>query len=37
MGGRNVVERESDMAEMERVLVLAINRIVWSSHIRKLW
>jgi hypothetical protein len=37
MGGRNVVEREPDMAEMERVLVLAIDRIVRSSHIHKLW
>jgi hypothetical protein len=28
MGGRNVVEREPDMAEPECVLVLAIDRIV---------
>jgi hypothetical protein len=28
MGGRNVVEREPDMAEPECVLVLAINHIV---------
>ena len=28
MGGRNVVEREPDMAEPECVLVLVIDRIV---------
>ena len=39
MGGRNVVEHKPDVAEMERVLVLAIDHIVWSSHIHKfkLW